>query len=111
MSRKCKVCKNPFTPVRPMQSVCCPACAMVLARNVTEQGLAKARAKDRKETREKLEKMKTRSQHIKECQVLVAVLALAVAVFFQKPHVGCAAYAAKVPGICAVGLGAGRFPA
>jgi hypothetical protein len=44
-------------------------------------------------------------------KVLVAMLALAVTIFFNKPHVGRTANAAIVPGICAVRLGAGRFPA
>jgi hypothetical protein len=68
MTRKCKVCKTPFTPVRPMQSVCCPACAMVLARNVTEKALAKAQAADRKATREKLDAMRTKPQLVKLAQ-------------------------------------------
>jgi hypothetical protein len=68
MTRKCKVCKTPFTPVRPMQSVCTPACAIVLARNVTEKGLAKAQAADRKATREKLDAMRTKPQLVAAAQ-------------------------------------------
>jgi hypothetical protein len=68
VTRKCKVCKSPFTPVRPLQSVCCPACALTLARNVTEKNLAKAMAQDRKETREKLDAMRTKPQLVKLAQ-------------------------------------------
>jgi hypothetical protein len=51
-----------------MQSVCTPACAMVLARNVTEKNLAKAQAQDRKETKEKLDAMRTKPQLVAAAQ-------------------------------------------
>ena len=61
MSKKCKVCSIPFTPVRPMQKVCSPACAMKLAREV----VAKA---DRKETKLKLDALQTKPQLVKKAQ-------------------------------------------
>ena len=61
MSKKCKVCSIPFTPVRPMQKVCSPACAMKHAREV----VAKA---DRKETKLKLDAMQTKPQLVKKAQ-------------------------------------------
>jgi hypothetical protein len=45
--------------------VCSPACALTLARNVTEKALAKAQAADRKATREKLDAMRTKPQLVK----------------------------------------------
>ena len=61
MSKKCKVCSIPFTPVRPMQKVCSPACAMKHAREV----VAKA---DRKETKLKLDALQTKPQLVKKAQ-------------------------------------------
>lgn len=84
MTRKCKVCRTHFTPVRPLQSVCCPACALVLARNVTEKNLAKAKAEDRKKTKEKLEKMKTRKDWADEAQAVVNKY-----VRLRDAHFGC----------------------
>jgi hypothetical protein len=61
MSKKCKECKTPFTPVRPMQSVCGPACAMKVARKVVEK-------KDKKETKLKLDALQTKPQLVKKAQ-------------------------------------------
>jgi hypothetical protein len=65
---KCKVCACPFTKTRPLQTVCSPTCALTLARNVTEKALAKAHAEDRKQTREKLDAMRTKPQLTKLAQ-------------------------------------------
>jgi len=51
----------PFTPVRPLQKVCSPRCAMKIAREV----VAKA---DRKETKIKLDAMQTKPQLVKKAQ-------------------------------------------
>jgi hypothetical protein len=67
--KKCKVCKTEFNPVRPLQSVCCPTCAMTLARNVGEQIRVKAATQDRKKTREKLDAMRTKPQLVKLAQI------------------------------------------
>lgn len=65
----CKCCKAMFTPQRPLAKVCSPYCA----RKVVEQQNAKKakllESANRKETKAKLEKLKTRSQWIKEAQV------------------------------------------
>ena len=61
MTKKCKVCEMPFTPVRPLQKVCSPRCAMKIAREV----VAKA---DRKETKLKLDAMQTKPQLVKKAQ-------------------------------------------
>ena len=65
---KCRVCACAFTKTRPLQTVCSPACALTLARNVTEKALAKAQATDRKATREKLDAMRTKPQLVKLAQ-------------------------------------------
>jgi hypothetical protein len=61
LTKKCKVCSLPFTPVRPLQKVCSPVCAMKIAREV----VAKA---DRKETKLKLDAMQTKPQLVKKAQ-------------------------------------------
>lgn len=59
--RKCTVCKDKFKQQRAMQSVCSPLCAAVKGRQDTAK-------QDRKDTRERKAKLKTRGQHIAETQ-------------------------------------------
>jgi hypothetical protein len=66
--RKCAVCKTVFRPLRSMQKVCSPACSLGWARKLAEQKAARAKRDERKSLREKLEKAKTRGQHLKELQ-------------------------------------------
>ncbi|MBT9158928.1 MAG: hypothetical protein DDT26_00177 [Dehalococcoidia bacterium] len=66
--KKCKVCSEPFDPIRPLQKVCSPACALTLARRQAEKTKAKALSQDRKATREKLQAMQTRPQLLKRAQ-------------------------------------------
>jgi len=61
MTRKCKHCKTPFTPTRPLQSWCSVDCAVVLGQKALVQKKAKAKADDRKQTREKLAAMDKKS--------------------------------------------------
>jgi hypothetical protein len=61
MSKKCKSCGVPFTPVRPMQKVCSPACAMKVARQVVDKA-------EKKETKLKLDAMQTKPQLVKKAQ-------------------------------------------
>lgn len=66
--KTCKVCRVRFEPAKPLQSVCGHACAMTLA--VSKRGKAEkvALVKDKRETKAKLEKFKTRAQWIAEAQ-------------------------------------------
>lgn len=59
--RKCTICKDKFRQQRPMQAVCSPACAAVKGRHDTAK-------QDRKDTRERKAKLKTRGQYIAETQ-------------------------------------------
>jgi Bacteriophage Lambda NinG protein len=59
--KKCKACAERFTPARPMQSACSIPCAMKLAEG-------KRQAADRKDTRERKEKLKRRKDVEKEAQ-------------------------------------------
>jgi hypothetical protein len=84
---KCRVCTCAFTKTRPLQTVCSPTCALTLARNVTEKSLAKAQAADRKETREKLDAMRTKPQLVKLAQT--AFNAFVRARDADKPCISC----------------------
>lgn len=67
--KRCKVCRTEFAPAKPMQSVCSPACALSLTSTKRAKRERAAIAADRKATKAKLEKLKTRSDWIKEAQV------------------------------------------
>jgi hypothetical protein len=60
--KKCRECSCEFTPQRPMQKVCSPACAQSLARKKREKV-------ERAADRQRRESLKTRSQYIKEAQI------------------------------------------
>jgi hypothetical protein len=65
---KCKVCQCAYTKTRPLQTVCSPPCALVLAKKATVKAQAKEQAKDRKETRQKLDAMQTKPELVKKAQ-------------------------------------------
>lgn len=69
--RKCRVCPSTFTPMRPMQNVCGPMCGLEFAMVKRVRDEKKAAIADRRETKAKLEKMKSRSQWAKEAQAAV----------------------------------------
>lgn len=71
--RKCKAksCGIAFTPQRMGQHACSPLCAAEIARAKREQAETRARSDARKADRQKREKLKTRSDWIKEAQVAV----------------------------------------
>lgn len=73
--KRCKACRESFTPTMAMQTVCDFACAKALvdANKVKEEAkkareAAKAAAEDKRQTRAQLEALKTRSDWIKEAQ-------------------------------------------
>ena len=61
----CRVCKAEYTPSRMGQKVCSPLCAMALAKSARVKAERKETIKRIRETKEKL---KTRSDWIKEAQ-------------------------------------------
>jgi hypothetical protein len=67
--KKCKCCKTPFTPTRPLQNWCSVDCAVKLAEQALTKKKAKDQAKDRKETKEKLDAMRTKPQLVKAAQI------------------------------------------
>lgn len=66
--KACKACKTRFTPARPMQKVCGPMCALELGRAKRLKAEKTTQAQDKRETKAKLAKMKTRGQWIAEAQ-------------------------------------------
>lgn len=66
--KKCKSCREPFTPSRPLQSACGVQCAIALT-NAGKEKASKAReAKERAEHRVAKEKLKPRGQYMREAQ-------------------------------------------
>lgn len=66
--KRCKHCRERFTPARLLQQACSGLCAAALARKVREKAEAKRAAEERKAHRERKERLKTRSDWVKEAQ-------------------------------------------
>ena len=66
--RRCKVCRTEYEPTKPMQTVCSPACALSLATSKRAKAEKVAQVKDKRETKQKLDKLKTKAQWAKEAQ-------------------------------------------
>lgn len=62
--RRCKACKQPFTPSRPLQTVCSPLCAHAIVQ------INKAKV-IRREVKDGRERLKTRAQWMREAQQAV----------------------------------------
>lgn len=66
--KKCRVCRETYTPRKPLQVVCSPSCALLHAKQKGEKE-RKALAKiERKAIRGAKERVKPRSEHMKEAQ-------------------------------------------
>lgn len=68
--KKCKAkgCGVVFTPARPFQCWCSPDCGLTIARSKKEQAEQRKRSDERKADRAKREKLKTRSDWMKDAQ-------------------------------------------
>jgi len=66
--RKCRVCKGDFQPVRALQNVCSPDCAIKAAAITRGKAERVAALADRKTIRIRKDKAKTRSQWMREAQ-------------------------------------------
>ena len=64
--KTCKSCRQKFTPTRPMQSACSPACAIAIAERKREKQAQQMAAEKRRETRQQLESMKGIPELIRE---------------------------------------------
>jgi len=66
--KTCKICKVKFEPLKPLQQVCSPACAILLAEKNKGKNEKKEKTKIKKELREAA---KTISTYRKELQIIV----------------------------------------
>ena len=66
--KKCKTCRTEFAPTKPMQSVCSPSCALSLASSKRAKALKVEQVKDKRETKQKLDRLKSKAQWAKEAQ-------------------------------------------
>lgn len=66
--RRCKVCREQYVPHRPLQRVCCGACALTLAKSDRAKAEKRQQVKDRAETRKRKEAIKPRRELLAEAQ-------------------------------------------
>ena len=66
--RMCTVCKTSFTPQRIGAKVCSATCALTLGPSSRAKALKRALIKDKHETKQKLYKLKSKSQWTREAQ-------------------------------------------
>lgn len=66
--RKCRMCPNVFIPFRSTATVCSPACAEAWSAKQRAAKEARAKRDDRKSLRDRMEKAKTRGEHLRELQ-------------------------------------------
>ena len=64
--KKCKACPTRFTPSRPLQVACCPACAQAIAQRNREKAEKRAATIEKQKTRAALEALKTVPQLMAE---------------------------------------------
>ena len=67
--KTCKVCREKFTPVRPLQTTCSIPCALEWGRKQLAKKQAKEAREERAKDKAKRETLKTRSDWIKETQI------------------------------------------
>jgi hypothetical protein len=67
-AKKCKSCRESFIPARPLQSACGVQCAIALTNSGKEKSRKAKEARERAEHRVAKEKVKTRGEHMRECQ-------------------------------------------
>lgn len=69
-TRKCKNCKESFTPRGDNQIVCTVKCATELQKKKREKLIKEIEKQDRRDIREMKEKLKTTKDYVKELQVI-----------------------------------------
>ena len=68
-AKTCKACKHKFIPTQPLACVCGLRCAISYANILAEKRKALEASQSRRETKLKLDKLKTKSDWLKEAQV------------------------------------------
>lgn len=69
-ARKCRECGDPYQPKWPNQRVCSVNCAILYTRKQEAKKQEKQEKEQRKETRARKEKLKTRSDWLREAQAV-----------------------------------------
>src|SRR5690554_990695 len=68
MAKKCRACKTPFEPYTSLQVACSPTCALVIGKREAEKKAEREAKAKRKWVREQKERLKSRSDHMREAQ-------------------------------------------
>jgi hypothetical protein len=68
--KRCKACREFFTPISSMSKACSVPCALALNDAAKKKSAAKALKAERKSMKERAEKIKTRGTHLKELQAV-----------------------------------------
>lgn len=66
--KKCRACRESFQPKNSMQVVCSAACGLLMARQARERKEAQLAKEERKQTRERKQRLKTRGDYLREAQ-------------------------------------------
>lgn len=67
-AKKCKQCRSPFSPDRQLQAVCSALCGLKLVAAQREKDRVAFQRRERREIKERKEKLKSRADHLKEAQ-------------------------------------------
>ena len=67
--KKCRACRESYQPNNSMQVVCSAACGLLMARQARERKEAQLAKEERKQTRERKQRIKTRAEYLREAQV------------------------------------------
>ncbi|ONN71711.1 recombination protein NinG [Pseudomonas oryzihabitans] len=68
--KTCSVCKTEFTPVRSLQKVCGPVCALAHAKAKEIRQRKAIEKVERREIRVQKQRLKSRADHLRECQAI-----------------------------------------
>lgn len=68
--KTCSVCKAEFTPVRSLQKVCGPACALAHAKAKESRQRKAIEKVERREIRVQKQRLKSRAEHLRETQAI-----------------------------------------
>ena len=60
--KRCRQCKKEFEPTRPLQSVCSPECALLVAMKKTRQEMLRKASAERQDTLKKRKAMRSMSE-------------------------------------------------
>ena len=68
--KTCRICKKPFIATNPLAKVCSYECALIFVKNNREKETKKKASLDRQDRARMKERLKSRGQWVKDCQVV-----------------------------------------